>query len=199
MIDPYVYPGTDVLRNKPGLRDHMALSEVEYKAAASRETELEKNPIKGNFDMAHLRAYHRHLFQDVYDWAGELRTVDMSKGGDDFAPILYLEPLMQAIHKRLENNKFLRGLGEKDFVEIFTDVYSDLNAVHPFRDGNGRATRCFMKSLADQAGYAFDYSRLGNRKSRWDEASRLSNSGQTGELLSIIGESIRPLYGNSFN
>ncbi|MDR0233404.1 MAG: Fic family protein [Zoogloeaceae bacterium] len=192
----YFWPNSEVLKNKLMLFDAEALREAEYQAIFKREKELNKNPIKGNFDMAHLKACHKHLFQDVYGWAGELRTVDMAKGGTPFAHFNYLDSAMRDIHKRLEKDNFLRGLERKDFVDGFTDVYGDMNALHPFREGNGRATRCFMRALANQAGYEFDYSRIeSDHKQRWNEASKQSAFGKMDELRAILDDAILPLRG----
>lgn len=193
MADPYVYPGTNVLKNKFNLRDEGALREAEYQATYNRTAALEGNPIKGNFDMAHLRACHKHLFQDVYEWAGKLRTVNISKGESRFASAEFLDSAMKDLHKRLKADHFLRGLEKKAFVDKFTDFYSDMNALHPFREGNGRATREFMKQLAHEAGYRFDIVKISHDRNRWNEASELAFFGRTGELRAIMDESISPL------
>jgi cell filamentation protein len=78
-MDPYVYPGTNVLRNLRDIRDPEEFSEVEGIATTRRITELARHPILGNFDTRHLQSIHRHIFQDVYQWAGEFRTVDIAK------------------------------------------------------------------------------------------------------------------------
>ena len=82
--DPYVYSGTDVLKNIHNIRDSESLADFEYLKSSMRLFHLELNPIQGNFDLKHLQEIHKHLFQDVYKWAGELRTVDISRGGTDF-------------------------------------------------------------------------------------------------------------------
>jgi len=89
--DTYVYPGTEVLRNKADLRDQAALDKFEADVTAMRMAELLNQPIQGKFDLPHLRAMHRHLFQDVYDWAGEIRTVDISRGASRFANFNQIE------------------------------------------------------------------------------------------------------------
>ncbi|MDR1849721.1 MAG: Fic family protein [Zoogloeaceae bacterium] len=189
MADPYVYPGTYVLKNKFDLRDEEALREAEYRATARRAAELERKPIKGNFDMKHLQAYHKHLFQDVYQWAGKSRTIGISKG-DTFAAVEYLDSFMKDIHKRLEKDNFLRGLEKKEFVSKFTEVYGDINALHPFREGNGRSTREFMKQLAYEAGYKLDIDIISRDRNRWNEASHLSFHGRMEELRAIFAAAI---------
>lgn len=85
-IDPYCWPGSNVLRNLLGLRTAAELTEAEYDFTLERRVELDKEPILGDFDLDHLRAIHHHLFQDIFDWAGELRTVDISKEDSNFLP-----------------------------------------------------------------------------------------------------------------
>ena len=89
--DPYVYSGTDVLKNKPGLRDEGALRTFEYEQTASRAQDLNSKPIAGKFDLDHLKAIHKHLFQDVYEWAGEVRTVNFRKDAVPFAPPAFIQ------------------------------------------------------------------------------------------------------------
>jgi len=189
----YFYPGTEVLINKPGLRDAKELSDYEYQTTARRIDELKDKPIKGNFDMKHLQAYHKHLFQDVYEWAGKLRTVGMSKGGVDFAYVDFLDSGMKDMHKKLEKDNFLRGMEKKEFVDKFTGVYTYINAVHPFREGNGRAIRELMKQLAHEAGYRLDVVKMSQDPERWNKASNLSRLGKEEELRAILDECISPL------
>ena len=79
--DPYVYPGTSILRNRLGITDPEFLDKQERSLVVLR---VRRGVPRGNFDLTHLRAIHRHLFQDIYDWAGELRTVEISKGAQQF-------------------------------------------------------------------------------------------------------------------
>jgi cell filamentation protein len=83
-MDPYVYPGTSVLRNLRDIRDAQVLSEFEADATARRLRQLEQKPIDGRLDAGHLQAIHHHIFQDVFEWAGDFRTVNISKSGDPF-------------------------------------------------------------------------------------------------------------------
>ena len=80
-VDPYVYPGTNVLRNKHGMRDSAALRAFEYERSAVRSVQIRKQPLPERFDLAHLKKLHKHFFQDVYEWAGEAREIDIAKGG----------------------------------------------------------------------------------------------------------------------
>ncbi|GHU32690.1 cell filamentation protein Fic [Betaproteobacteria bacterium] len=187
----YIDPRTGIQRNKLGLKTQEELSKVEYLVVAKRSVELSANPVNGNFDLKHLQAIHKHQFQDVYDWAGKIRTVNISKGNSPFARTEFIESFMKDVHRRLEKVNFLRGLGKKEFVEKFTDVYGDINAAHPFREGNGRSTREFMVQLAEQAGYTFDQSVIKNKEA-WNKASEQSVHGQMEPLKTILNDAIQP-------
>lgn len=158
---PYVYPGTNTLRNKFGLRDAQTLQALETSLSYSRLAELDVRPLLGKFDLAHLRAIHRHIFQDVYDWAGQVRTVSIAKANSLFALPEHIESYAAAIFAGLERENHLRGLGRKVFIKQAAYYLGEINALHPFREGNGRAQRAFMQHLAIQAGYRFDWMRTG--------------------------------------
>ncbi|MDR3054703.1 MAG: Fic family protein [Zoogloeaceae bacterium] len=194
MVDPaYIDPKTGILRNKLGITTQEELSRVESVLVAGRTTELSAKPIKGNFDLKHLQTIHKHQFQDVYEWAGKIRTVNISKGNSPFARVDFIEPFMKDVHRRLEKENFLQGLEKKAFVEKFTDVYGDINAAHPFREGNGRSTREFMVQLAKQAGYILDQSVIQNNKKVWNKASEQSVHGQMEPLKAILNDAIQPI------
>jgi cell filamentation protein len=102
----------------------------------------------GAFDLAHLRAIHRHLFQDIYEWAGELRTVEINKGGHQFQFRRYIETGMADVHRRLVQGSFLRDLSVPEFAQQAAVIVGDVNYVHPFREGNGRTHAQYLKQLA---------------------------------------------------
>lgn len=184
--DDYLIPGTDVLRNKItadgeypyGLDSQLALSVVERIHAEQRAAELEAAPILGQFDYDHMKALHYHLFQDVYDWAGQERTAPMPgplfKHGPDVSrfpdvdmsdrsvshkylpagPELSKAAIEQYDHIR--HADYLRGLDHDEFVESLAIRWGALNEVHSFREGNTRAQFMFFTDLAHHAGYAID-------------------------------------------
>src|SRR5947199_226392 len=91
--DPYVYPGTTVLKNIPGIRNQEILDRFEADRVGQRSLELIERPLSGLFDIEHLQGIHRYLFQDVYEWAGDFRTVDIAKGNSYFDHVPYIEPI----------------------------------------------------------------------------------------------------------
>jgi cell filamentation protein len=156
-VDDYVYPGTTVLRNKAGIQDQTALDAFEADATAVRMLELLEQPLEGRFDFAHLCAIHRHLFQDVYEWAGEIRTVDISRDTSRFANMALIERYLGGVLGRLPAENWLRGLQPEPFVARLAHYMGEINATHPFREGNGRTQRVFCALLAEQAGYFIDF------------------------------------------
>jgi cell filamentation protein len=183
--DPYLYPGGSVLRNLRGITDAERLDYVERELVAQR---IAEGAPRGGFDLAHLRAIHRHLFQDVYAWAGELRTVEIAKGGRQFQFRQYIETGMADVHRRLEQADFLRGLSGAAFARAAGPIMGDVNYVHPFRDGNGRAQLQYFEQLAGQAGHPIDLARIA--PGRWLEASRRSHDGDHGPMAAEIARSL---------
>jgi cell filamentation protein len=147
-LDPYLYSGTSVLKNLRGLTDQELLARFEARQTHRRIAELIDTPITGGFDVPHLKAIHRHIFQDVYEWAGEFRTVNISKSGHLFGLAPFLEPALQQILAKLAAEKHLVGLDAEKFVGRAAYFIGELNAAHPFRDGNGRTQREFIRELA---------------------------------------------------
>ncbi len=190
--DPYTYIGTNVLGNKPGIRDEGALKQFEYEQSATRLAELREKPIAGSFDLAHLRAIHAHVFQDCYDWAGQLRVINISKGGTSFARAQFIEGQAERLSTSLAKDRHLQGLQKPQFVEHLAHYYAEWNAVHPFRDGNGRSTREFIGQLAREAGYELDQTRIDNSKDQWNEAAKRSFQGDLGPVREIFGHAVRP-------
>lgn len=148
----YCYPNSDILINKLNIKDSDKLYVAERKLTAIRVQELFFEPIEGQFDLNHLCAVHKHIFQDVYTWAGDLRTVDIAKD-NLFCKVQYIEVVAKDIFLNLKKDRCLAGLNEKDFIKKAAYYFSEINALHPFREGNGRAQREFIRQLALNAGY----------------------------------------------
>ena len=138
--DSYCYPGTAVLKNRANIRDQAALDAFEHEAMLQRAEE--PYPV-GRLSVNHFRAIHRHLFQDVYAWAGRFRTVRISKGGSMFCYPEHIPREMRTLFVRLKNDNYLRGFAIEDFVRQSAHFLATLNAIHPFRDGNGRTQSPF--------------------------------------------------------
>lgn len=162
-IDPLTsdcYPGTSCLINKLGIRDEETLAEYEAMVTTAKVALLEQNPLTGNFDFDHYRAIHQFLFEDLYAWAGQLRTIDMSKKGTAFVKAGEIKMLGEKAFARLNHRHNFAGLAHEDFVENIVDFYSVINLLHPFREGNGRTQRVFFTQLIRSAGYDIDFSQI---------------------------------------
>ena len=188
--DPYLYPATSVLKNLRGLTDSNLLGRFEARRTHRRLAELIDAPLPGGFDIAHLKAIHRHIFQDVYEWAGQFRTVNLSKGGHLFGLPTFLEPALQQILAKLVTENRLVDLDAEVFANRAAYYLDELNAAHPFREGNGRTQREFIRELGLKAGHYIDW-----RATTIEEmikASRLSHvSGELSRFARMIRECIR--------
>ncbi len=155
--DSYCYPGTTVLKNIPGLRDGAALERFEAAITAQRADE----PFPGGrLGVRHYQSIHRHLFQDVYRWAGRFRTVRISKADSMFCYPEHISTQMKALFADLKARHFLRELPRDRFAANAAQFLSTLNAIHGFRDGNGRCQLAFLAILANRAGHPLALKRL---------------------------------------
>lgn len=155
--DALADPLTGVLKNLLGITDPATLGAAEANLVAARSRQLALKPLPGNFDLTHLQAIHKYLFQDLYTWAGQLRTVDISKGTTRFANCAFLHSAAAYIFGQLANEKLLIGLALEEFSQRAAYYLGELNALHPFRDGNGRTQREFMSHLAQKNGLVLDW------------------------------------------
>jgi len=158
--DHYLNPETGVLQNKLGIREEEKLKAAEASLVAWRSYQLVEKPIQGHFDFNHLRAIHRHLFQDVYDWAGELRDIDLARDDSYFANHRYIIEVAGLIFAKLADENYLQGLDAADFSTNAAYYLGEINALHPFREGNGRAQREFINHLAYNNGFFIDWTNI---------------------------------------
>lgn len=154
------YPGTTVLINKLGLQNQQELNAVEAALVTAKAIQWEETPQCHSFDFSHYKAIHHYLFCDLYDWAGQLRTINISKKGTCFCPASEIESVGNAIFRRLASAHYFRGLPRDLFIAELTDFYERTNELHPFREGNGRTQRLFLTQLAENAGYSLDFSQV---------------------------------------
>lgn len=184
--DIYCYPNSTVLKNIPGLRLERDFERYEIAMTAQRADE----PLPaGRFSVRHYCAIHRHLFQDVYVWAGKYRRVRIAKGDNMFCYPENIAGQMKTLFGWLRGERFLHDLSGPEFAAHAASFLATLNVIHLFREGNGRAQLTFMAILAYEAGYPFDMERL--RAGKFLEAMIASFSGDegllAGELLHLAG------------
>lgn len=166
--EAYFIPGTNTLRNKLGssprsygITDPALLAHKETSRSMARMIQLENDPIQGHFDFDHMKAVHRHLFQDVYDWAGQPRTVSMMKQGYGYASPGEIEEIWSQAARKLRDRDFLHGIEDRsEFARGLAETWNEVNYAHAFREGNTRSQAAFFSQLAREAGWELDVARL---------------------------------------
>lgn len=154
------YKGTTCLINKFNVKDEKQLAEIEASITFAKSSELERQPIMGNFDFAHYKAIHKYLFEDIYEWAGQIRTANISKKGTRFVEAAEIQTVADACFGYLKKQNYFKDLNKKDFCEEIVEFYCTTNMLHPFREGNGRTQRLFLAQLIRNAGYDIDFSEI---------------------------------------
>lgn len=190
MQDSYCYPNSRVLKNKHKITDLDELHNEERNLSILRERELLDSGINGRFDFEHLKAIHRYLFQDIYDWAGEVRMVDIAKG-NLFCRCFAIESEAERIFTELKQEKYLKNIKAGEIAKRLAYYLAELNALHPFREGNGRTQREFIRQLAYQNGYFLSYA--GITKDEMIEASKASFKLDYGPMEDLIINHIEPV------
>lgn len=155
--DPYCYMGSTVLKNIPGLHTQSALDRFETVAVADRASQ----PFpRGRLSLTHYCAFHRHLFQDVYRWSGRFRSVRIAKGEAVFCYPENIAEQMRRLFNQLRRATYFSDLSTDEFAQRAAHFLSELNAIQPFREGNGRCQNAFLGLLAARAGHSLDLSLL---------------------------------------
>ena len=155
--DFYCFPDSRVLRNKLGIRDERMLDAAEREITGLKAVEFVNNPFSEKLDFNYIKKLHKFLFSDIYDWAGETRVIDISKG-NIFCQHELIEVNAEALMNELNMEDYL--VDSDDIAERLAYYLGDLNSIHPFREGNGRVQRLFIAELARRAGYSLDFSNI---------------------------------------
>jgi cell filamentation protein len=163
--DPYVYPGTGVLRNSLEIRDPQELARAEADLVRAALAVVAGRPLPGSYDLAHWQTFHRRIFGGLYPWAGELRTVQIAKPNAFYARPEHIAEYAQGIFAELAQEDCLKGLDRAAFLERLTHYHAEMYAVHPFREGNTRSLRAFLGQLAAEAGHHIAWEHLDHKRS----------------------------------
>jgi cell filamentation protein len=179
-----------ILRNKLGLTDPTQLETAIAQLSYIRVIELSETPLKGKFDIPHLRAIHRYIFQDIFPWAGDFREVTTSRTNSfGFPPPQFIIPSLETIFNALRAENHLKQLDADRFALRAGHYLGEINAVHAFREGNGRAQREFLRTLALTAGHRLVWTGLQPEEN--NHASRVSyTAGDSSALAALIRKRI---------
>ena len=153
------YEGTVCLINKLGIRDEVKLSDIEAQITFAKAAMLEEKPIDGNFDFEHFKKIHEFLLCDLYEWAGQVRTVDISKKRTKFLDVASIERVATKCFAKIASG-YLEDLSFNEFAKRIAEFYNDVNYIHPFREGNGRTQRIYFTQLIRHYGYDINFSEI---------------------------------------
>ena len=181
MIDStdFTIPGTGALRNKLGITDPAALSRAATDATVTRLAELQATPLRGGFDSAHLQAIHHHIYQDLYDWAGELRSIDAGN-----VPASQVEKSLNSVLDRLSRENHLKGLSAEEWAGSASAYLYDLGTIQPFLEGNEIALHEFAAELARKNNLSLQWDATPDIAS--DSIALLSQAEQSANLRRLI-------------
>jgi len=162
----YCYPNTNILINKLDIKDEKLLEKADSLYSAQRLLELQAEPISGNFNLEYLKEIHYYIFQDLYKFAGKIREEDITKGNTHFAKSQYIVPNAIKLFNELNNEDFLleTSIDIEHFSKKTAHYMAELNVLHPFRDGNGRAIREFIRCLSLKCGYILNWNSVNKNK-----------------------------------
>jgi cell filamentation protein len=186
----YCYPNSRVLKNKLGIADAESFKISEREITSVVMQEIMEYPVEGHFDFDHLRAIHKSLFEDIFSWAGEIRTVDISKGSY-FCSSHHIEKFASALFNELKKENYLKPTNPSDLCSRLAYYFAEINALHPFREGNRRTQRIFILCLAESLGYTLHYAKVTDREMM--NASVESFNGNNAPLESLFEKIIEPL------
>lgn len=180
--DKYCYPDSDVLVNLLNIRDAGKLAEAETEFSAHRYITYQSSiRTLTDFSFDHLKHLHHYLFQDLYEWAGTVRDVDISKGDTRFCTWTRIEP---------EANKLFQSIpaladheSRNELIDKVSDLFCEMNMLHPFREGNGRVLRFFFEELLFTLGYNVTWPEISQQD--WIDAN-IAGVNMNLELLKVI-------------
>ena len=157
----YCYKDSHVLRNKYGIRDYQALRKLEQDIVGAKQQYLLAHPIHGRFTVTHFCNIHRFLFEDIYPFAGRFRMETIKKGDTTFENVKAIPAKLHKLLDKLKQERYLVDLTHDDFIRRLAYYLAELNYIHPFREGNGRATREFIRLLIAKSGYTVNWTAAG--------------------------------------
>lgn len=181
----YCYKGTNILVNKLEIKNNKDLLKYENQIVIIKLFDLRQKGITGNFDIKHFASIHRYLFEDIYPFAGMFRNENIAKDNFRFAEWEYIEEELNKLLKQLKEEKYLNNLKKEELVDRLAYYMAELNVLHPFREGNGRTTREFIRQLALYNGYAFNLKKIDPKKMLDASIASVVNTEELKKLIDI--------------
>ena len=160
----YCYQNSNTLINKLEIKDQLTLQKYEARITAAKLLALRQKGITGNFDKNHFVSIHKYIFEDIYPFAGKFRTENIAKGYCRFAEWEYIEEELDKLLLKLKNENYLNEKSEEELAKALAYYMSELNVLHPFREGNGRTIREFIRQLALKNGYTLNLKKVEPQK-----------------------------------
>jgi cell filamentation protein len=189
-IDPHFDYEHGILKNLPGYTAQAKLDRFEAAESAAANIRLKINPVKGAFDSAHLKEIHFCIFQNIYSWAGEYRQVNIRRSASYFfALVQFMETNLKNTLAKLTAENHLKGLDAAAFASRAAYYLGELNAIHPFREGNGRTQREFIRELAFEAGHCINWSHV-SREQMYEASIESHNLGKNDAFAALIRSAI---------
>jgi cell filamentation protein len=181
----YCYPGTNILRNKLGIRDDNALTIAEREITSLKLLKIYNMVQMNEFNFETLCKIHKIIFEDIYEWAGLIRRGDfLSKGNSIFCRGQYIVKNAKIIFDNIIKENNLCGLNKSKFIERIAYYMGEINALHPFREGNGRTAREYFRQLSLNAEYTLDFSKT--EKEKLLTADIEAFNGEYDKLINIL-------------
>jgi cell filamentation protein len=192
-VDPYLYPGENVLRNELDIHDNAELEAIEYQLTWARRKELEQESLPVRFDFDYLCHIHFVLFQDIYSWAGQPRTVAITKGSSVFyRGESFSEPADYTFSKLYKGSLLNQSNASEDqIVTDLAELLSDLNYMHPFREGNGRTQRVFLDRVMSVQGRVLSWRNITSLENK-QASIRAIDSGDGKPFEPMVREVLKP-------
>ncbi|EPC01876.1 hypothetical protein L861_19690 [Litchfieldella anticariensis FP35 = DSM 16096] len=184
--DPYCYEGTSTLRNLLDIHDDKTLEAAERELTLLAAEAIQFSPPP--YDLAYLQELHRQLFGDLYPWAGQIRTIDISKGETRFCNVQRVEPETHKLFSHLAQNDDFTNLKRNRLVTAIAELYGDLNVIHPFREGNGRAQRLLFEHIVINCGYEISWDGIDQQE--WLDANIAAYYCDYGPMTAVFERSI---------
>lgn len=160
----YCYKGTNTLVNKLNIKDPIALENYETSVIGLKLMALNKKGITGKFDVPHFVGIHKFLFEDIYSFAGLFRNENIAKDYFQFAEWEYIESELIRLLNELKQENYLSGISKENFSKRLAYYWAELNVLHPFREGNGRTTREFLRQLALKNAYILNFQNVNSKE-----------------------------------